>query len=206
MSDAAPSQASSAQAAATPKPGAEIAHATRGRVRLKIPSARRNPELLHQIWAAFDNQPGIDAVDVKPDSCCLVIYYDPDHHQNVQSLFVNLDKVATVFVDPAAAARAHRQPTFGFDDLVPLIEGEAEFLAAHSDIATAVVSYVKALDRQIKRSTGNNIDLEILAPVGLAAFTFMEIGAAAATPMWVTLMVFSIAHFTQLHYRDADKT
>ena len=52
--------------------------------------------------------------------------------------------------------------------------------------------------------SGNNLDLKIMVPIGLAAVTFLEIGAAAATPMWVTLAIFSLNHFVELHAHDAD--
>jgi hypothetical protein len=64
----------------------------------------------------------------------------------------------------------------------------------------------KECDRHLKRATNNNIDLKILIPIGLAAFTFLEIGAAAATPMWVTLVIFSLNHFVELHAHDDDDT
>jgi hypothetical protein len=38
----------------------------------------------------------------------------------------------------------------------------------------------------------------------LAGFTFFEIGAAAATPMWVTLVIFSLNHFVELRAHTAE--
>ena len=51
----------------------------------------------------------------------------------------------------------------------------------------------------MKLTTGNAIDLKVLLAGGLAAYTFWEIGAEAATPMWVTLALFSLNHFAELH-------
>jgi hypothetical protein len=191
------------------KHGAEIAHAVHGRVRLKIPSAKHNPELLTQIKSAFDGIPGIDVIEIKPTSGSLVIYYDTEHHPDIPSLFLSLGRTAVdpVVPPPAASGAApHRPPSNKLEEVARSIEDEAEFLAEHSHIARSVVEYVKSLDRQIKRATDNNIDLKILAPVVLAGFTFLEIGAAAATPMWVTLVIFSLNHFVELHAHDADKT
>ena len=92
------------------------------------------------------------------------------------------------------------------DELTGSIESEAEYLAEHSAVSRTVVEMVKKLDRELKRSTGNNIDLKIMVPIILAGFTFLEIGAAAATPMWVTLAIFSMNHFVELHAHDADQT
>jgi hypothetical protein len=189
------------------EPGAEVAHATRGRVRLKIPAAKRNPALLNQIKTAFEGIPGIDSIEVRQNSGSLVIFYDPDHHQDIASLFVSLSQAANAPVDmaPHADAAVHRPPKTKVDEFTSSIEAEAEYLAEHSHVARSVVEMVKELDRQIKRSTNNNIDLKILVPIVLAGFTFLEIGAAAATPMWVTLAIFSMNHFVELHAHDADQ-
>jgi hypothetical protein len=210
--DAAPADGGQAARTAPPtKPGAEIAHATRGRVRIKIPAGKSNPELLHQIRAAFEGHPGIDAIEVKQSTGSIVIYYDPEHHEDIPSLFTSMDKAAAApmaHLAPLAAppAPAHHRPTNKLDEEISQIADEAEFLAEHSHAARVIVDYIKGFDRQLKRTTNNNIDLKILVPVGLAAFTIMEIGVATATPMWVTLMLFSVNHFVELHAHDADET
>jgi hypothetical protein len=184
----------------------EVAHATRGRVRLKIPAAKRNPDLLNQIKIAFECIPGIDAIEVRQNSGSILIFYDPDHHPDIASLFVSLSQTTDAPVDMAPHAAAHRPPPTKVDELTGSIEAEAEYLAEHSAVARSVVEMVKQLDRQLKRSTGNNVDLKIMIPIILAGFTFLEIGAAAATPMWVTLAIFSMNHFVELHAHDADQS
>lgn len=206
---------SHAHAARHRKPHAEVAHATRGRVRLKIPAAKSNPALLDQIKASFEGHPGIDAIEVKPSTGSIVIYYDPEHHDDLPSLFTSMDKTASAsmaHMAPLAAAPPeapahHRPAATKLDEEISQIADEAEFLAEHSRAASAVVDYIKGLDRQLKLSTNNNIDLKILVPIGLAAFTIFEIGVATATPMWVTLALFSLNHFVELHaHVDADNT
>ncbi len=199
--------ASAADAGPIVQHSAELAHATVGRVRLKVPAAKNNPALLNQIRTAFEGHAGIDAVSIKPASGSLVIHYDPDHHPDISSLFVSLDTAGAPTAMPrsggmsANGTDAHK-PQTKLDEMTGAIEEEAEFLADHSALARSIVDSVKALDREIKRSTNNNIDLKILAPVGLAAFTFLEIGAAAATPMWITLAIFSLNHFVELRAHD----
>jgi len=99
----------------------------------------------------------------------------------------------------------HQPPKTHLGEVTEQIEEEAEFLAEHSHTARVVVDWVKGFDRSIKRATNNNLDLKIMVPLGLAAVTFLEIGAAAATPMWVTLAIFSLNHFVELHAHDADE-
>jgi hypothetical protein len=198
-----PENGGSAGRGSRPHHGAALAHATHGRVRLKLPQGKRHPELLAEIRAAFEGIPGIDAVDIRPDSGSVVIHYNPDHHPDIPSLFQTLSKTDAAPVVPRTLPPEHRPPKSKLDEEIDSITAEAEFLAEHSHLARGIVQYVKGLDSQIKRSTNNNVDLKILAPVGLAAFTFLEIGAAAATPMWVTLVIFSLNHFVELHAHDA---
>jgi hypothetical protein len=88
------------------------------------------------------------------------------------------------------------------DKLTNSIEAEAEFLARHSHSARAVVDFVKKLDREVKRATNNSIDLKIIFAVGIIGLTVFEVGATAATPVWVTLAIFTVNHFIQIHEQE----
>jgi hypothetical protein len=170
-------------------------------VRLKIRNGRDNHALLNQIKDAFQNVPGIGAIEIKATSGSIVMYYDTDHHIGLPSV---LQPPPPPPPDPAAS-RPHIPPKSHLDEVTQTIEEEAEFLAEHSEIAKSVVTWCKEIDRRLKLATGNNLDLKIMVPLGLAAVTFLEIGAAAATPMWVTLVIFSLNHFVELHAHDADE-
>jgi hypothetical protein len=208
----------------------EVAHHTRGRVRLRIPLARGNPRLLDQVKAAFSSVPGIDDIEVRPSTCSVLLFYDPDHHADLPSLFESLGVTPPAPPPPKGGARPapaakpaptpesldpnhpshpdhphHVPPRTHLGEVTDQIAEEAEFLAEHSHTARVLVDFAKQLDRKLKQVTDNNVDLKILVPVALAAFTFLEIGAAAATPMWVTLVIFSLNHFVELHAHDADE-
>jgi hypothetical protein len=185
---------------------AEIAHHTRGRVRLKIPAAKQNPELLEQIKAKFSSVPGIDYIEIKPSTGSVILWYDPEHHADVPGFFQMLGGPQGHPVAAGLAApRHHRPPSNKAAEFTQQIEDEAEFLAEHSTVARAIVEFARHCDRQIKRATDNHMDMKILVPLVLAGFTFLEIGAAAATPMWVTLVIFSLNHFVELQAHDADE-
>ena len=76
-------------------------------------------------------------------------------------------------------------------------EQEAEFLAENSHTARVVVDFFKHLDQQIKTASRNTIDLKIVLAVGIAGFTIFEVGANAATPVWVTLAMFGLNHMIE---------
>ena len=81
-------------------------------------------------------------------------------------------------------------PTNEIDALASKIQQEAEFLAENSHTARVIVDFFKQVDQQIKTGSGNTVDLKIVLAVGIAGFTILEVGASAATPVWVTLAMF----------------
>jgi uncharacterized radical SAM superfamily Fe-S cluster-containing enzyme len=91
------------------------------------------------------------------------------------------------------------------DEVAETLEKEAEYLANHSRTAKVVFDFVRKCDLELKRATDNQIDLKVLAPLGLAVYAFVEMGIEASTPVWLTLGLFSFNHFVDLHtHHDAD--
>jgi hypothetical protein len=90
------------------------------------------------------------------------------------------------------------------DQFARRIEEEAEFLARHSQSARAVVDFFKHCDREIRVATDNNVDLKIALAVGIIGFTVLEVGTAAATPVWVTLTLFALNHVIEMHAPHAN--
>jgi hypothetical protein len=60
-------------------------------------------------------------------------------------------------------------------------------------------------DREVRTATNNNVDLTIMAAVALIGFTVLEVGATAATPVWVTLTLFGLNHVIEMHATHADE-
>lgn len=168
-----------------------IAHQVPGRIRLKVPSAKGNVELFRQISETFGVVPGIEKVIVNPTTGSVVLHYDTDRHDEFHGQFRALSHVG-------------HPPTTEFDRIAQQIEAEAEFLARNSKSARAVVGFFKQLDGEIKRATNNNLDLTILLALGIIGFTVVEVGASAATPVWVTLAIFALNHFIQLHAQHGE--
>jgi hypothetical protein len=163
-----------------------IAHQVPGRIRLKIPAAKGNAELLRQISETFGIIPGIEQITVNPTTGSVIMHYDVDRHREFHDRFQAMPQIA-------------RPPSTEFDQMAVRIEEEAEFLAQHSKTARAVVDFCKQLDREIKRATDNNVDLTIVLALGVIGFTIFEVGATAATPVWVTLTLFALNHYVEMH-------
>ncbi|WP_020176337.1 HMA2 domain-containing protein [Methyloferula stellata] len=172
---------------------ATIAHHVPGRMRLKIPSGKGNEVLFEEIRQSLAVVPGIHEIIVNPATSSVTVHYAVDAHPE---LHVSLGQHQDHF-------EVHTPPSTKLDDMTHMVEAEAEFLAEHSHSAKAVVNFCRHLDREVKKATGNSVDLKVLVPLGLAVVTFVEIGAAAATPVWVTIGLFSINHFVELQAHQA---
>jgi len=163
----------------------QIAHQVPGRIRLKVPKVKDNPELVDQIKQMFTAIPGIEEVAVNATTGSVVLHYDTEHHDQFHGHLQH------------HTGGHFKPPTNEIDALANRIEQEAEYLAEHSHTARVVVDYCKDFDRGIKVATGNSVDLKIVLAAGIAGFTLLEVGATAATPVWVTLSVFALNHMIQ---------
>jgi hypothetical protein len=170
---------------------AELAHHVPGRMRIKIAAARGNVALLESLRQVFAGVPGINAVVVKPDSGSLVLHYDPRLETEMEQRFANYHN--------GHVEVKRERPGDEVDEWASRIEAEAEFLAGRSEWAHAAVEFFKQFDRQIRAVSGNTIDLKIVLALALAVVTFVGVGAEAATPMWVTLVLFALNHFLEQH-------
>jgi len=172
----------------------DVAHQVPGRVRMKVPSAKGNPDLLKQIADTFAVIPGIERITVNPATGSVVMHYDIDQHHEFHGRLQ----------DHVTPESGYRPPRTEIDEFANKIEQEAEFLARHSDSARAIVDAFKAVDREIRIATDNNVDLKIVLALGIIGVTVLEVGAAAATPVWVTLSLFALNHVIELHTPHAD--
>lgn len=179
---------------------ARIEHKVPGRIRMRIPSGKTNPAILEIYKEAFSHIPGITKVNAKPLTGNIIIHYDPKHEGEIEKQLPNyLERHHQHHLSLAAVPL----PGDEIDQLANKIKAEADFLAERSEFAKTTVDVFRKLDYQLKRSTGNTIDLKIVLAGGLALYTFWEIGADTATPMWVTLGLFTMHHFAELHSGQA---
>ena len=182
---------------------AHVAHRTRGRIRMRIAALKGDPTLCEHFRQLYAALPGVESVDVRVETGSVVLKYDPDlHHQFEHGLSEHLAPVQAAAAAGGAGSSHDARPGDEIDDVARQIQAEAEYLAAHSHSAKVLVDFFKNLDHGIKDSTGNTIDLKIVLAATLTVFTVVEIGATAATPMWVTLGIFGLNHFAELHHQN----
>jgi hypothetical protein len=176
---------------------AHVHHKVAGRVRLRVPTAKGNPHVLEEFRTLFAAVPGITGVATNVETGSIVIRYDPKREAELQHHF---EHAAEHHSDEHHVTVAAGRPGDEIEEMAKKIEAEAEFLAEHSEVVRYTVDIFKGLDYQIKSVTDNMIDLKIVLVTGLAVATFVEIGAEAATPMWVTLALFGVNHFIEMRH------
>lgn len=101
----------------------QIAHQVPGRIRMKVPSAKENPELLEQIKQTFSVIPGIEEVIVNPATGSIVLHYDTDRHDEFHGKLEH------------HTGGHYKPPANEIEALATKIEQEAEYLAEHSHTA-----------------------------------------------------------------------
>lgn len=170
-----------------------MVHHVRGRIRVKVPAAKGDSVLLKQIKEAISPLPGVQQVTVNTATGSVVVQYDVSMHEQFHLQL---------------AAQAHESSLFKLeppelsevDQIVRTIEQEAEFLSEQSDTAKKMVDFVKAINVAIRKGTNNTVDLKVLLPLALVAYSIVELESDMTTPLWVTLGIFSFNSFLNLHH------
>src|SRR6202041_4202652 len=120
----------------------QVAHQVPGRVRMKIPSAKGNPELLEEMKQTLSVIPGIEQVIINPATGSLVLHYDTDQHDEFHGHLVH------------HTGGQHRPPPSNeIDALADKLQREAEFLAENSHSARVVVDFFFFLNKRTQTGT-----------------------------------------------------
>src|SRR5581483_6814410 len=82
---------------------AHVAHHSRGRLRLRVPSAKGNSAALEEIRKSLSNVAGVKDVEVNKTIGSITINYDPHHHADSEkhlSSEGSSQEVVTIRPDP----------------------------------------------------------------------------------------------------------
>ncbi len=172
---------------------AQVAHHVRGRIRVRLPKAKRDRTTLESVKRAIAPMRGVKDVDINAATGSVVVHYDATEHDDFHTALARHAEEQNLFaLGPPRCSEV--------DEIAETIEKEAEFLASRSETAKTIVDFFKAMNQQVKVATNNNLDLQVLLPLGLAAYSILEVGVEVSTPLWVTLGIFSFNSFLALHH------
>lgn len=167
------------------------AHQMPGRIRLKLDGSTNKAHDLEALRGSIGSMHGVRRIEMDPASGSLIVHYDPHLYGKFQhQLQQHGDSSGDFHLSVPDIGE-------GAGDIKD-VEEEADFLAEHSQTARVIVDSFRSLNRTVRHLTDNMLDLQVLLPLGLASVAFLEIGAAA-TPLWVTLGLFSFNSFVTLH-------
>lgn len=167
---------------------AYLAHQIPGRVRLKVPAAKGQAALLDQIAALAGSASGVSGVEYNALTGSVVIRYVPAAYKDVDALALALSdsKLRVALKDPGPVNGARS-------------DGPNEDGSGTSVAATAITSFFRSLDLEIRDATGNQIDLKVLLPAVAGILGFFAFRQKAGTPLWLTLLIFSFHSFVSLN-------
>ena len=168
---------------------ARVVHHVPGRMRIRVHGAKHNAKLFDRLKGALSHTDGITRIETNCDTGSMVIHCRNKRPRQFMHELVEQGRSTQHFdLDIGQAG-----------DMWAGIEKEATFLAAHSELARSVVNETVRLDQAVKRATDNTLDLKVLVPLGLAVVSFFYVGTDVATPLWISLGVFSFNSFVALH-------
>jgi hypothetical protein len=166
-----------------------IAHQMPGRVRIKVPAAKGRPDVLAQIVQTAGSASDIKRLEYNPLTGSILIYYAPEAYKNVEAL-------NSILADSRLHISARVPPANG--KRRSSARGRAK-RSGPSATAKAITSFFKSLDREIREATDNQIDLKVLLPLVAGILGLVAFRKKAATPLWLTLLIFAFHSFLTLH-------
>ncbi len=157
---------------------AHLAHAVPGRIRLKLPAIRSDPEAAQEVRDRLSSLAELRHVEVNPASASVVLYYDTASENGV------LSRLETLFD--------------GFSR-----NGGARSANTNGQPAAAIANRFQRADQRIERATG--VGLRLLVPLLLAGFALLALVLAALRrkkiplPGWYDLFWFAFNTFIILN-------
>lgn len=173
-------------------PRAHIAHSTRGRVRLKIPDAKKKPSQLERIRNSLESMEGVESAEANTLTGSILLLHDPALDGTFRELLRTFASEAGLF------SLQEFEPPW-MDILTADVEKEAEFLATRSKTAARIVHQTRKANLIVKKASDNMVDLNTLVPLSFATFSIAAMrNARRGTPFWITLGLFAFNSFLSL--------
>ncbi len=167
--------------------GITVAHALPGRVRLKIPKVKDNPELARQAQEKLGLVPGIQRVEANPATGSLVILYDVAMLASVETL------------GPLGEIFAELFPEVALEELAAGLQELMEAGAA----AQTTGGLLGALNTVGHPGLSRNFNLNLLLPLTLLFLGGRSLFASKETrfPAWYDYLWFAFSTFVMLNRR-----
>lgn len=157
-------------------------HSMPGRVRIRIPRLRKDPELAEAIADRLSALPAMEHVEVRPFTGSVRCTFAPD-------------QVEVADICQTAAEAVEAQQVLGPESELPK-EG-TEYETGPSRVAVALAEMMTSIDRDIMRTTRGRFDMGAVASLGFLTAGLMEVMKAKKVPAppWFNLAWWSLRTF-----------
>jgi Heavy metal associated domain 2 len=160
---------------------AHVSHQLPGRLRIKVPAAKGDREVLEEIKVSLLPEDGITDVDINTTTGSVVIHYEPEFYEGFTA------RVAEHFrTEQLGTLVLERQ------------SGRSEGIHTIKDV-------FRSLEDKVKRETHDSVDLKELFPLAIAAYDYFFVKRSRSTPMWLTLILFAFSSYMDLHKADPNR-
>lgn len=174
--------------------GARIVHHVPGRLRLRFDGIADSEffDALHELLSAL---PGVTSVRVNAAACSAVVHYDPEQQRGIPG--IESHPALKELLEDSGVPEGSRQEE-------ALLERGITYLEHHSQLAEALVTAAERVDCSLRRASDGYLDLKVLFPITMAAFSTLHKARSKGTPMWMTLCTFAFNTFMSLHRHRLD--
>jgi hypothetical protein len=170
--------------------GIKIVHAIPGRIRLRIPQIREDPEYGDGVRERLLALPGIRTVAVSPPSASVVVTYDDA--TSLPALVPGVSEVLQAVVLPGTERR----------EIESMLRGSPNGSTPSSkSLADQIVGFFGTVDAGVGQVTAGSVDLRILLPLSLFALGLGRLITQSSTPVptWFDFIWFSFGTFMALN-------
>jgi Heavy metal associated domain 2 len=172
---------------------AYVHHHIPGRLRIRVPAAKGEEELLRELSLAIAKAPGISEVEYNQVTGSILIQYSPQKHGTLDSLDAEMaaSEVPIVVkkILPDQRPSHDRRPR----------------RSRRSLAARKVDSFFTQLDNEIRTATDDEFDLKFILPLVVGVLGIFSYRRSSAAPLWLTLMIFAFHSFLNLHTPPIDE-
>jgi hypothetical protein len=172
---------------------AYVHHHIPGRLRIRVPAAKGEEELLRKLSSAIAKVPGISEVEYNQITGSILIRYSWQEHSNLNSLDAGLSASSVPIVMKKAIS--DEQPS----------NDRRRRRGRRSLAATKVDSFFRQLDKEIRSATDDELDLKFILPLVVGALGIYSLRHWSTTPLWLTLLIFAFHSFLSLHSPAIDE-
>jgi hypothetical protein len=158
---------------------AEVVHHIAGRMRIRIPMAKREAALMESIRNSIKNFRGVREVSANPSLGTLLIRYDPVLFEEAIPSITEQASKTELFALHSSAEDDDQPPVSQLDRALDRLFGKA--------------------NRIVEAATGQSVNLKEVFPFGILVYSLFFVDRAIAASQWWSWVQFALSTYLELH-------